>query len=424
MSSQNGTKASSHPLFPRDKVGSANHESKVPEPASRNDTATTESWHIPTSGPGAIEIHPEDLDRGLSSIFQSRPKVSRAVADKLAEDDAAIKALERALGIKGKQGGQKYTDEDGLRELLGDFGDSEDEQTISKKRSASEDGMWLKQKRKKAKIQSDVPPSRSPSLDPNFDDWDGDDLDAVGSVRDASSQLDGSDEEADFDLENGHVNKAPSGVVPKGRRENPYLPGGQHTNDDFPKYVPPSRRIKDLSHDESISMLKRLVQGVLNRLSESNMISIVGEVEKIYHQNPRQHVTSLLLDSLYGLLCDPSPLQDTFMILHGGFVAALHREIGHDFGAQCIERFVEEFTSVTLKLGRLESIGKEASNLIAFLTELYNFQVIGSNLIYDYIRLFVTDISEEHTELLLRIVKCMSQRFDAMTLKLISYSKR
>lgn len=62
--------------------------------------------------------------------------------------------------------------------------------------------------------------------------------------------------------------------------------------------------------------------------------------------------------------------------------------------------------------------GKEASNLIVFLSELYNFQVVGSTLIYDIIRELVSPgkdrnqsqegMSEIDVELLLKIVKSKS----------------
>lgn len=53
-----------------------------------------------------------------------------------------------------------------------------------------------------------------------------------------------------------------------------------------------------------------------------------------------------------------------------------------------------------------EGKGKECSNLIVLLSELYNFQVISSILVFDIIRgLLAGDLTEFGVELLLKIVR-------------------
>lgn len=50
--------------------------------------------------------------------------------------------------------------------------------------------------------------------------------------------------------------------------------------------------------------------------------------------------------------------------------------------------------------------GKEASNLIVLLSELYNFQVISSVLVFDIIRALLNrEVQEFQVELLLKIVR-------------------
>ena len=53
-----------------------------------------------------------------------------------------------------------------------------------------------------------------------------------------------------------------------------------------------------------------------------------------------------------------------------------------------------------------EDRGKECSNLIVLLSELYNFQVISCLLVYDLIRgLLDSELTEYKAELLLKIVR-------------------
>jgi len=53
-----------------------------------------------------------------------------------------------------------------------------------------------------------------------------------------------------------------------------------------------------------------------------------------------------------------------------------------------------------------DAAGKECSNLIVLLSELYNLEVVSSILVYDIIRgLLAEDLTEHAVELLLKIVR-------------------
>ena len=59
-----------------------------------------------------------------------------------------------------------------------------------------------------------------------------------------------------------------------------------------------------------------------------------------------------------------------------------------------------------------DTVGKECSNLIVLLSELYNFQVVSSVLVYDIIRgLLAEDLTEHAVELLLKIVRSACSKF-------------
>jgi len=64
------------------------------------------------------------------------------------------------------------------------------------------------------------------------------------------------------------------------------------------------------------------------------------------------------------------------------------------------EKSISSTTEVT------EDLGKECSNLVVLVSELYNFQVISCILIYDVIRgLLNQDLSEFRVELLLKLLR-------------------
>jgi nucleolar MIF4G domain-containing protein 1 len=333
-------------------------------------------------------------------------KVSRVVKDRLAQDDAEIAALEKRLGMKRKKKSEGTGD--GLDDIfgdLGDFGSDEDDvRPNPTKRKRHQDDEWLATKRRKALGEpmededSDLAGLDSDALDSDEglsveEDGEGPEDDGDSETDDTGVNRPGSE---GFDAEN-EVEDTPIRV-----RENPYVapvPAGAAPA----KYIPPALRAPPSSDAEALARLRRQTQGLLNRLSDANMMSIIKDIEKLYQNNPRGYVTTTLIDLLIGMLSDPTTLIDTFLILHAGFIAAVYKVIGPDFGAQMLERIVLEFDRhyQANKAGD----GKHTTNLTSVLAELYCFQVVGCKLIFDYIKLFLDELSEINTELLLRIVR-------------------
>lgn len=370
-------------------------------------------------------------------------KLPRAVRDKLAEEDAEIAALEKKLGLKGKKSLPQSFKDDGLDELLEGVGDvNGGDEGVQQKRTRNAEGdEWLERKRREArnlasaktateseenhdesgsddeimeegdKLDDDDDGASDMSLDgPAFPDDDSEeDKSNMGDeeMLDVNNDFDGFDSDDELD------GQAPSEPT-KRARENPYVAPNTGKGAPTDKYIPPSLRRAVSSDSEDLVRLRRRTQGLVNRLTEANLISILGDVEKLYRENPRQHVTSMLVDVLLTSVCEPASLPDTLIILHAGFIAAIFKIIGTDFGAQVIQRIVELFNENYAHAAAVGSSGpaaatfdssKETSNLIMLLSETYNFQVVGSNLMFDYIRMFLEKLSELNAELLLKIIR-------------------
>ncbi|KAK7565585.1 hypothetical protein IWX49DRAFT_630258 [Phyllosticta citricarpa] len=361
-------------------------------------------------------------------------KVSKRVQERLDEDEAEIAALEKKLGLKGKKKMPKDFEDDGLADLLDGIDDELDFAVSGKRKRSAEDDEWLKNKRRKA--GGTLTREESMSDDSSHEEgWEDEELgdsagdEDLGDSEEEEDELEDDGEEDEFsgfsgdeseaglgnqDLEGDEVDddevsedfddeEAEGEQQPK-PRENPYLPPISAEVKPAGKYIPPSMRGPPTSDAELMTRLRRQTQGLLNRLSEANLLTILKDVEQLYLNNPRQYVTSTLIDILLGLICDRTTLQDTFLILHAGFIAAVYKVVGMDFGAQLVERFVSEFDK-QYKSFNDETSGKETTNLMSLMAEMYNFQVIGSNLVFDYIRLFLGELKEINTEFLLRLVR-------------------
>ncbi|TID22190.1 Imidazole glycerol phosphate synthase [Venturia nashicola] len=365
-----------------------------------------------------LEVTSQELDSSPSPPPQLTRK-SRAVKDKLDEDDAEIAALEKRLGLKGKKKLPKLLEEDGLDDILEGLGDESDGGSQKRKRSEYEE--YLSSKRRNVGAEALDSDMDDNDAEEEFDvESDEDELlddDDVGSEYSTEVEGNEDDEELEKDEDDKDIDD-PFGrsdsdqsqdEEPKRVRENPYLPGFSTRIAPTPtvaKYVPPSMRGPQSSDQEILTRLRRQLQNPLNRLSEANFLTILRDVENVFNSNPRQYVTSILIDLLMERVCVRTTLTDTFMILHAGFISAVYKVIGPHFGAQILERIVTEFDRY-YDIERASGDGnKQASNLVAFLADMYTFQVFGSRLAFDYIRLLLdSKLSGLNTELLLKIIK-------------------
>ena len=354
-----------------------------------------------------VNLFLEHKKHKILSDSSTRPaNVPREPRSQLSTDDAEIAALEQALGVKRDGALPKSFADDGLDLLLEDLdGSSLTNEQPKVKQKYSDDMEWLHKKRQKAThLGSSAQSTRKADIPKNSSD--DDDSSVIGLSEEDEMSLDDDGSES-FASSNESL-ASPQPHAPKAR-ENPFRPPVVSSRDQStPKYIPPNLRAEDSSTSEDLTRLRRQLQGLLNRLSEANLLSILREVEKVYRCNPRQHVSSMLLDLLIGLLCDPTSLQDTFIILHAGFIAAIYKVIGTDFGAQLIQRIDNAFIEFYDPKIEDEGNKRRSANLVSLLAQLYTFQVISSNLIYDFIRHFLKDITEISAELVLKIMRSKS----------------
>ncbi|KAI0848687.1 hypothetical protein F5Y00DRAFT_237365 [Daldinia vernicosa] len=310
----------------------------------------------------------------------SQPKVSKATQSRLAQDDAEIKDLEKKLGLKGRKSLPKSFQDDGLGDLLDgldeDGGDTEGVTSQNKRKAEADE--WLAQKRRKAQAAADK--AAASESDSDSDEEVGDDLD---------------DEDAFEGFSDGEQS-----TTVRPLRENPYVA----PTTGVAKYVPPAFRKQSSSSNEAETRLRRRVQGLINRLTNDNMVGIVKEFMTLYDTNPRQTVTSAIVDLVLNLVCSPEKRPDSFFAMTAGYLAAMHKSLGMAFSAYFIQQLVEVFDQrYTQASGDQSDSGSR--HLISLLAEIYNMQVVGPNLVFDYVRLFLGQLSELNTELILRIIQ-------------------
>ncbi|KAK8131004.1 hypothetical protein PG984_007442 [Apiospora sp. TS-2023a] len=304
---------------------------------------------------------------------------------KLDEEDAEIAALEKKLGLKrGKS--SKAFDEDGLGGILGDIDEDSDgdniEATIKTKRKAEADE-WLAQKRRKAE--------------------------AVAAQRDDDDEFEG------FSGDDNDDDETQAKTAPLRQRENPFVA----PTTGVAKYVPPSLRKQAGSVDETEAQLRRRVQGLINRLTDESMVGILREFSELYSKYARRSVTTVLVDLIIALVCSPEKRPDAFFAMVAGFVAGAQKTLADHVSELLIERLVLVFKEHHDSASGDHS-DAASKHIMSLLAELYNMQVVASLLVFDYVRLFLGNLSELNTELLLKIIQSCGpalRREDPQSLK-------
>ncbi|CAN6654539.1 suppressor of glycerol defect protein 1 [Trichomonascus vanleenenianus] len=274
----------------------------------------------------------------------------------------------------------------------------------------AQDEMEMAYYKKKLKMKSLKLPKADDGLDELLDGLDMDFEEYANSDEEADhgSEIEGSDGEGEFDDEEGDFSEEEEEDEEEEKpKENPYVPPSASAG----KYIPPSKRAamaalagEDAQKKEEEIRAKKQIKGLLNRLSEANIGTIVNEIESLYQNYSRALLNSIITEVVIESTALQGTLLEQFMIVHAALVTALYRTMGVEFGAFFIQTLVEKFES-HFNAETDKAISKEASNLLSLLSEVYTFQLIGCGLVYDFIRLFLTDINEVKTEFLLKIIR-------------------
>ncbi|KAH7884460.1 hypothetical protein F5I97DRAFT_2037366 [Phlebopus sp. FC_14] len=326
---------------------------------------------------------------------RSTPRAPRTREEE--EEDAYIAYLEAKLGYS--QGGKrkKGDDVDGLGDLL-DFAGSLELGTL-----VADSGSGSGSQGKDPDNYSDSDAESSPDDDiSQSSQGDHDEGSEGGEWTGLGSSID--------NYEGGHL-------VPQSLDPEPLLPAPSTE-----RYVPPSLRKQvqaTVGVQEDLVKLTRQLKGLINRMSEQNMSTVLDNIEEVYRNHRRHDVTSTLTKLIIDGIASHAMLLDSFVVLHAAFISSMHKLIGVEFAAFVVQNIVityerhlsdvEDGASATSET--TEDRGKECSNLIVLLSELYNFQVISCILVYDIIQdLLSTELSELRVELLLKILRSSGQQ--------------
>ncbi|XP_048807665.1 nucleolar MIF4G domain-containing protein 1 [Lagopus muta] len=350
------------------------------------------------------------------SVAAPRPSAAalsrkRALLEANEEEDREIRRLERQLrlGKRRRKKGEAASEElpqsflrDGLGYVLGALGSGAGLAGLCQSSDEEEDR---------------EPGGRGEDPEKTEEDPEKTEEDPEELVE-ASDDFEGSDGEGRWDSES--LSREDGRVPDRSEASDPEEEEQEDRNHSATKYIPPQVRKAQEAVDgkkkEELERLKKMVNGLINRLSEPNLSSISGQLEELYMANSRKDMNETLTSILMNACVTAVAMPARLMMEHVLLVSVLHHTVGTEVGAHFLEAVVKKFD----ELSRSDAEGKECENLLALVAHLYNFHVVHCLLIFDILKKLVSSFTEKDIELILFLLKNVGfslRKDDALALK-------
>lgn len=169
-------------------------------------------------------------------------------------------------------------------------------------------------------------------------------------------------------------------------------------------YVPPHlRQLSQSSRQtENFQKLHRVVRGLVNRLSETNVKLIVEEVECLFHENSRNDMNRTLTDCLLASCTSASRVGDQILMDSILLLGILHNSVGVEVGSYFVEILAKKLEDGYEQDRKKPT--KASVNVVMLFAFLYTLEMIHCRLVYDLVRKFVASLNELDIELLLTLL--------------------
>ncbi|XP_021661862.2 uncharacterized protein LOC110650994 isoform X2 [Hevea brasiliensis] len=174
------------------------------------------------------------------------------------------------------------------------------------------------------------------------------------------------------------------------------------------KYVAPHLISRIGNESEEHTQIRRRVRGLLNRLSESNVESVTGQMATIFNSVSRNISSQIISDEVLAA-CSGGPRgNEQYAAVFAAFVAGMACSVGMDFSAKLIASLAKCFEDEYLKEDNLS-----LRNLTLLLSYLCTFGVCSSDLIYDFLIMLSKRLTEIDVSTILTVLQCCGMKIRA-----------
>lgn len=169
--------------------------------------------------------------------------------------------------------------------------------------------------------------------------------------------------------------------------------GSASSSETSSKYIPPARRQSLLTtvdeSSESVKLLRRSMNGLMNKLSDQTKDTIVREIKKIFDKNSLSVTNVILKDCIMAACANSTQVMTNIIPIYASIIGALHYAVGMDVGAYLVENLCVSLHKAIDEAkkdprGQHLLIGnKLPSNALLLLVCLYNYRILHHTLIVD-----------------------------------------
>ncbi|KAL1549520.1 nucleolar MIF4G domain-containing protein 1-like [Salvia divinorum] len=171
------------------------------------------------------------------------------------------------------------------------------------------------------------------------------------------------------------------------------------------KYVAPHLRSRGGNELAEYAEERRRLRGLLNRLSETNVESITGEISALFQSVGRAVGTQIVTEEIV-TSCSGGPRgNEQYAAVFAAFVAGMASLVGIDFGAKLLSRLANCFEEEYMKEDNLS-----LRNLTLLLSHLFVFGVCSSDLIYDFLIMLGKRLTEVDVSTILTVLQCCGMK--------------
>ncbi|KAL4377953.1 hypothetical protein GQ457_02G030720 [Hibiscus cannabinus] len=332
------------------------------------------------------------LKRSSKTKFEKYLEMEIPNSDMLAQEDLELeRKLAKKLKVKsGKLGG----DDDGLNILFEGFSDEE-----------ALDSSSGKKRKKKKSVELAIKDEDSEGEE--YAETAMEEIPAKASSRKRrknKSSLQGQEGEMAGESETALGVPQPSECheveVPLGE-SSAKAPAMEGTG----KYVAPHLRSRARKESEEETRMRRRIRGLLNRLSESNVESITGEMATIFRSISRSVSTQIISEEVLASCHNGPRGNEQHAAVFAAFVAGMACLVGVDFSAKLMALLAKIFEEEYLKEDNLS-----LRNLTLLLSYICIFGVCSSDLIFDFLIMLSKRLTEIDVSTILTVLQCCGMK--------------
>eukprot|EP00268_Persea_americana_P026983 TRINITY_DN26507_c0_g1_i5.p1 TRINITY_DN26507_c0_g1~~TRINITY_DN26507_c0_g1_i5.p1 ORF type:complete len:778 (-),score=190.20 TRINITY_DN26507_c0_g1_i5:135-2468(-) len=178
-----------------------------------------------------------------------------------------------------------------------------------------------------------------------------------------------------------------------------------HKSDVDTKYIAPHLRSQRGGESEEWSQIRRRLRGLLNRLSETNVESVTGEIHTVIQSVSRSAGCQIITEEVLASCLNGPRGNEQYAAVFAAFIAGMGCLVGIDFSAKLLASLAKSFEDEYAKEDALSS-----RNLTLLLSYLCVFGVCSSDLIYDFLSVLSKRLKELDVSTILTILQCCGMK--------------